>query len=63
MMQIKKTQKKVESAVSLKHLSNFWKALDILLVSCEVSLALSWSANYVITSLEKRLLAAAQGNR
>ena len=30
------------------------------LINCEVSLALSWSANCVITSLEKRLATAAQ---
>ena len=46
----------------LKNLSNFWKALDIPLINCEVSLALSWSANCVITSLEKRLVTAAQGD-
>ena len=48
---------KVEIAVPLKHLSNFWKALDIPLINCEVSLAVSWSANcvYVITRLEKKI--------
>ena len=46
----------------LKHLSNFWKTLDIPLINCEVSLALSWSANCIITSLEKRLVTAAQGD-
>ena len=46
----------------LKHLSNFWKTLDISLINCEVSLALSWSANCVITSLGKRLVTAAQGD-
>ena len=35
--------------------------LYIPLINCEVSLALSWSANFVITSLEKRLVTAAQG--
>ena len=33
------------------------------MVNCEVSLALSWSANYVITSMEKRILVAGQPNR
>ena len=28
----------VEFAVPLKHLSNFWKALDMPLINCEVSL-------------------------
>ena len=54
MMQIK--------TVPLKHLSNFWKTLDIPLINCEVSLALNWSENCVITSLEKRLVTAAQGD-
>ena len=52
---------KVKIAVPLKYLSNFWRTLDILLINCEVSLNLSWSANCVITSLEKRIVTAAQG--
>ena len=36
--------------------------LDIPLINCEVSLALSWSKNCVITSLEKRLVTAAKGD-
>ena len=43
--------KKVAIAVPLKHLSDFWKVVDIPLINCEVSLALSWSGNCVITSL------------
>ena len=57
----KKGTKEVEMAVPLKHLGNFWNSLNILLVNCEVSLALSWSANCVITGMEKRLVRAAQG--
>ena len=34
----KESTKKVEIAVPLKHLSNFWKTLDIPLINCEVSL-------------------------
>ena len=44
----------------MKDLSTFWKTLDTSLINCEVSLALSWSTNCVITSLEKRLVTAAQ---
>ena len=33
------------------------------MVNCEVSLALSWSENCVITSMEKRILVAGQPNR
>ena len=51
-MMKRKNAKKVEIAVPLKHLSNFWKTLDIPLINSEVSLALSWSGNCVITSLE-----------
>ena len=53
---------KVEIVVPLKYLCNFWRTLDIPLINCEVSLALSWSENCVITSLEKRLVTAAQGD-
>ena len=56
----KEGTKKVEITVPLKHLSNFWKTLDIPLINYEVSLALNWSTNCVITSLEKRLVTAAQ---
>ena len=52
--------KEVEIAVPLKHLSNFWNSLNIPLVHCEVSLALSWSETCVITSMEKRILVAGQ---
>ena len=51
-MQMKKGQK-VDFTVPLKHLLN-WETLDIPLINCEVSSSLSWSANCVTTSLEKR---------
>ena len=51
----KEGTEKVEIAVSLKYLSNFWRTLDIPLIYFEVSLALSWSATCVITSLEKKI--------
>ena len=44
----------VELAIPLKHLGNFWRALNISLISCEVSLELKWDKNCVITSLEQR---------
>ena len=50
----------VEIAVLLKHLGSFWNSLNMPLINCEVSLALSWSANCVITSMEKRFVRAAQ---
>ena len=58
----KEGTKEVEIAVPLKNLNNFWRTLDVPLINCEVSLTLTWSANSVITSLEKRLVAAAQGD-
>ena len=38
------------SAIPLKYLGNFWRALDIPFISCEVSLELKWNKNCVITS-------------
>ena len=45
---------KVELAIPLNYLGNFWRALNIPLISCEVSLELKWNKNCVITSLEQR---------
>ena len=44
----------VELDIPLKYLGNFWRALNIPLISCEVSLKLKWDKNCVITSLEQR---------
>ena len=44
----------IEIVVPLKFLSNFFRSLNILLVNCEVSLTLTWSANCVITSKATR---------
>ena len=38
----------VEIMVPLKYLSNFWRTLEMPLINCEVSLILTWSANFVI---------------
>ena len=40
--------------IPLKYLGNFWRALNIPLISCEVSLELKWNKNCIITSLEQR---------
>ena len=48
----------VELAIPLKYLGNFWRALNIPLISCEVSLELKWNTNWVITSLEQRQIDA-----
>ena len=44
----------VELAIPLKYLGNFWRALNIPIISCEVSLELKWNKNCGITSLEQR---------
>ena len=44
----------IELAIPLKYLGNFWRALNIQLISCEVSLELKWNKNCVATSLERR---------
>ena len=51
----------VELAIPLKYLGNFWIALNIPVISCEVSLELKWDKNCVITSLEQRDIGG--GNR
>ena len=50
----KNGMQEVELAIPLKYLGNFWRALNIPLISCEVSLELKWEKNCVITSLEQR---------
>ena len=52
---------KIELAIPLKYLGDFWRALSIPLISCEVSLELKWDKNCVITSLELRDIGG--GNR
>ena len=47
----------VELAIPLKYLGNFWRALNIPLISCEVPLELKWDKNCLITSLERRDIA------
>ena len=51
----------VELAIPLKYLGNFWRALNIPLISCEVSLELKWDKNCLITSLDQRDIGG--GNR
>ena len=44
----------IELPKLLKYLGNFWRALNIPLISCEVFLELKWNKNCVITSLGQR---------
>ena len=48
------TEKEVEVVVPLKHLSNFWRALNMPLINCEINLILTWSENCVLTSKATR---------
>ena len=43
-------KKSIELAIPLKYLGNFWRALNIPLISCEVSLELKWNKTCVITT-------------
>ena len=45
---------KIELVIPLKYLGNFWRALNIPFISCEVFLELKWNKNCIITSLEQR---------
>ena len=43
-------QKNVTLIVSLKHLSNFWKTLEMPLINCEINFILTWSKECLITT-------------
>ena len=43
--------KQTEVVIPLKHLSNFWKSLNILLINCEIELILTWSKNCVLANI------------
>ena len=57
-----KTKKNLEIVVPLKHLSNFWRTLDMPLINCEVSLTLTWSENCILTDITTQTARAAQGD-
>ena len=44
----------VEGAIPLKYLGNFWRALNMPLISCEVSLELKCNKNCAIASLKEK---------
>ena len=43
-----------EVVIPLKHLSNFWRSLNILLINCDVELFLTWSKNCVLADITVR---------
>ena len=47
--------KDFELIVPLKCLSNFWGTLEILLISCEINLILTWFANCFLVMQQKKL--------
>ena len=40
-----------EVVIPLKHLSNFWRTLNIPLINCEIELILTWSKNCVLADM------------
>ena len=48
------TKNDVKVIVPLKHLSNFWRHLDIPLINCEVELILTWFKNCVLIDKSTR---------
>ena len=48
------TKNDVKLVVPLKHLSNFWRQLDIPLINCEVELILTWFKNCVLIDKSTR---------
>ena len=48
-------KKSIELAIPLKYLGNFWRALNIPLISCEVSLELKWNKTCIITSIQREI--------
>ena len=51
MMQIKEPKMKLIFFGPLKHLSNFWRALGIPLINCEINLILTWSKSSVLADM------------
>ena len=48
------TKNNVKVVIPLKHLSNFWRNLNIPLINCEVELILTWFKNCVLINKSTR---------
>ena len=48
------SKKESEIVIILKHLINFWRTLNTLLINCEIELILTWSKNYVLADTTVR---------
>ena len=46
-----KTKTNLKIVVPLKHLSRFWRYLEMSLINCEVSMTLTWSEKCVLTDI------------
>ena len=44
------TKNGIKTAVPLKHLSNFWRSLEMPLINCKIELSLNWIQNCVLTT-------------
>ena len=55
------TEKESEIVVPLKNFSNFWRTLDMLLITCEINLILALSEICVLISKATRTAVPAQG--
>ena len=42
-LESKNIEKEVEITVPLKHLSHFWRTLDVSLINCDINLIFTWS--------------------
>ena len=47
---IAETKNNVKTVVPLKHLSNFWRSLEMPLINCKVKLSLGWNENCILST-------------
>ena len=47
--------KNIENIVSSKNLSNFWRTLEMSLISCEINLILTWYEKCVLSNDTKAI--------
>ena len=43
-----------EVVIKLKHLSNFWRTLNISMINCKIELILTWSKNCILADMTLR---------
>ena len=51
-----------KNGLPLKHLSKFWRTLDIPLINCEINLILTWPGNCILTDMILQTAVPQQGN-